>query len=68
VLRYSFEELNLHRVSVSVAGDNERAIRFFERAGFVVEAQRRQALHRDGRRWDLLIMGLLKEEWQGRMK
>jgi RimJ/RimL family protein N-acetyltransferase len=63
VLRYVFEELNLHRVSVSVAGYNEGAIRFFERAGFVTEVQRRQAIHRNGRRWDLLVMGLLREEF-----
>jgi RimJ/RimL family protein N-acetyltransferase len=66
VLRYVFEELNLHRVSVSVAGYNERAIRFFEQAGFLAEVKRRQAIHRNGRRWDLLVMGLLKEEWQGK--
>jgi RimJ/RimL family protein N-acetyltransferase len=50
-------------VSVSVAGYNEGAIRFFERAGFVTEVQRRQAIHRNGRRWDLLVMGLLREEF-----
>jgi RimJ/RimL family protein N-acetyltransferase len=66
VLRYIFEELNLHRVSASVAGYNEGAIRFFERAGFVTEVQWRKAIHRDGQRWDLLLMGLLREEWQSR--
>ena len=64
VLRYAFEELNLHRLTISVAGYNEGAIRFFERAGFVTEVVRRQAIHRNGRRWDLLMMGLLKEEWK----
>jgi RimJ/RimL family protein N-acetyltransferase len=64
ILRYAFEELNLHRVTISVAGYNEGAIRFFERAGFVTEVVRRQALQRNGRRWDLRMMGLLKEEWK----
>jgi RimJ/RimL family protein N-acetyltransferase len=64
ILRYAFEELNLYRLSISVAAYNEGAIRFFARAGFVTEVVRRQALHRNGRRWDLLMMGLLKEEWK----
>jgi RimJ/RimL family protein N-acetyltransferase len=66
VLRYIFEELNLYRVAVSVAGYNEGAIRFFERAGFVTEVRWRKAIHRNGRRWDLLHMGLLRDEWQSR--
>jgi RimJ/RimL family protein N-acetyltransferase len=38
-------------------------LRFFEKAGFIVEVRRRQALNRDGRRWDLLHLGLLQQEW-----
>jgi RimJ/RimL family protein N-acetyltransferase len=43
---------------------NDRAVRFLERAGFVVEVRRRQAIHRDGKRWDALKLGLLREEWK----
>jgi len=35
-----------------------------KKSGFVEEVRRRKALDRDGRRWDLLIFGLLKDEWQ----
>ncbi len=59
ILRYAFDELNLHRLSVSVPEYNQAALRFFEQAGFVPEVRRRQAIHRDGRRWDLLMLGLL---------
>ncbi len=34
----------------------------YEEAGFVVEGRVRQCLNRDGRRWDMLCMGILKEE------
>jgi len=63
-LRYAFDELNLHRVSLSVFEYNPRAIRSYEKAGFVVEGRARQFLNRDGRRWDLIYMGILREEWE----
>jgi RimJ/RimL family protein N-acetyltransferase len=63
ILRYAFTELNLHRVSLDVFEYNSRAIRCYEKAGFVVEGRARQFLHRDGRRWDLIYMGILNDEW-----
>jgi RimJ/RimL family protein N-acetyltransferase len=64
ILRYAFTELNLHRVSLDVFEYNLRAIRSYEKAGFVVEGRARQFLNRDGRRWDLIFMGILREEWE----
>ena len=63
LLRYAFDELNLYRLTALVPEYNRDALRFFEKAGFVIEVRRRQALNRDGRRWDLLHLGLLQEEW-----
>ena len=65
-LRYAFLELNLHRVSLGVFSYNPRAIRSYEKAGFVLEGRERQAIHRDGNRQDALIMGILREEWFAR--
>jgi RimJ/RimL family protein N-acetyltransferase len=62
-LRYAFTELNLHRVSLDVFEYNPRAIRSYEKAGFKHEGRLRDALHRDGRRWDMLYMGILRDEW-----
>jgi RimJ/RimL family protein N-acetyltransferase len=64
VLRYAFDELNLYRLAAETAEYNTAALRFLERAGFVVEVRRRQAVQRDGQRWDLLMLGLLRGEWQ----
>jgi RimJ/RimL family protein N-acetyltransferase len=63
-LRYAFAELNLHRLEAIVPEYNQAALRLFERAGFVPEVRQRQALARDGRRWDLLRLGILKQEWE----
>ena len=63
LLRFAFAELNLYRVSASVQEYNEAGIALLKKFGFVEEVRRRQALDRDGRRWDLLVFGLLKDEW-----
>jgi len=64
LLRFAFAELNLFRMSANVPEYNEGAIALLKKFGFVEEVRRRQALERDGRRWDLLVFGLLKDEWQ----
>jgi RimJ/RimL family protein N-acetyltransferase len=64
MLRYAFHELNLHRLGAPVFEYNERGRRMLERAGFREEVRRRQFIHRDGKRWDLIRMGLLRAEWE----
>ncbi len=34
-----------------------------ERCGFVEEGRMRQAIYRDGRYLDMIVMSLLKEDW-----
>jgi RimJ/RimL family protein N-acetyltransferase len=63
ILRYAFLELNLRRVALDVFEYNPRAIRSYEKAGFVYEGRVRDYLWREGRRWDLIFMGILREEW-----
>ena len=64
LLRFAFAELNLFRVSAIVAEYNEGALALLKQFGFVQEVCRRKSLERDGRRWDLLVFGLLNEEWR----
>ena len=64
ILRYAFTELNLHRVSLTVFEYNPRAIRSYEKCGFRMEGRAREAFQREGRRWDMLHLGVLREEWQ----
>jgi len=65
LLRYAFTELNLKRVSLTVFEYNPRAIRSYEKAGFRHEGHLRSILNREGRRWNEVYMGILREEWLG---
>lgn len=66
ILRYAFTELNLWRVTLGTFEYNPRAIRSYEKAGFTLEGRCRKNLLRDGKRWDTLLMGILREEWEKR--
>ena len=63
---FAFRELNLHRVGLTVISYNAAAIRAYERVGFVQEGVRREAIHRDGKRYDEILMGILRAEWEQR--
>lgn len=63
LLRFAFCEVNLRRVTLSVFEYNPRAIRSYEKAGFRHEGRLRKVLNKEGRRWDVLYMGILRDEW-----
>lgn len=63
LLRFAFTEVNLRRVSLNVFEYNPRAIRSYEKAGFCHEGRMRKVINKEGRRWDMLFMGILREEW-----
>jgi RimJ/RimL family protein N-acetyltransferase len=63
MLRYGFTELNLHRVALTVYEYNSRGIRSYEKCGFKHEGRIREFILRDGKRWDMLHMGILRQEW-----
>jgi RimJ/RimL family protein N-acetyltransferase len=63
MLRFGFDELNLHRILLTVFSYNPRAIHLYEKLGFTLEGRYREHLLRDGQRYDMLIYGLLRHEW-----
>ena len=62
---YAFNVLKLHRLSVRVVKYNARAIRAYEKCGFVVEGTEREAAFVDGIWHDDIIMGLLARDYVG---
>lgn len=68
MLSHAFTRLALHRVALTVFQFNERAVRSYEKCGFVVEGRAREAIFRDGRYWDEIHMSVLAEEWEARQR
>lgn len=62
-VQYAFMELGAQRVSLGLHEYNPRALRAYEKAGFQLEGRTRQDMMREGRRYDSLWMGILREEW-----
>ena len=62
VQQYAFHELGLHRLSVRVVDYNRRAIRAYEKCGFVIEGREREAAFVDGQWHDDVMMGILDRE------
>lgn len=63
LLKHGFSTLNLHRIGLRVFEDNPRAIRSYEKAGFVHEGRQRQAEFHKGQFYDVIMMSVLRPEW-----
>ena len=63
LLRFAFEEMNLHRVYLRVFEDNERGVRAYQKSGFRLEGRLKEANYRKGRYYDELVMGILGDEF-----
>jgi RimJ/RimL family protein N-acetyltransferase len=63
MMRHGFEEMSLHRIMLRVYDYNERAAKSYLKLGFVDEGRMREAHFRHGKRHDVLLMGILADEF-----
>ena len=63
IVGYAFGELDLNRVELTTAQENERAIRCYEKVGFVREGLKRQDRIVEGRFGNTVMMSILRDEW-----
>lgn len=66
IVAYGFRILNLNRVYLRTFGGNLKNIRINERIGFRFEGVQRQAAMCHGELTDVILMGLLREEFDSR--
>ena len=64
LLRYAFMTLNLNRIYLRVFENNLRGINSYRAIGFVEEGRMRQAKFSEGAYLDILLMSVLRSEWQ----
>jgi UDP-4-amino-4,6-dideoxy-N-acetyl-beta-L-altrosamine N-acetyltransferase len=62
---YGFRELNLHRIDLRVLAGNDRALKLYRGLGFRDEGVLRRAVFKDGEFRDVVVLGLLEDEFEG---
>lgn len=63
ICRFGFRDLDLHRIELTVAEFNARAIRCYQKVGFTIEGRLRDHRYVAGRYYATLCMGLLRDEF-----
>jgi len=63
LLKVGFDRLNLNRIYLQVFDSNPRAVRAYEKVGFVHEGRLRQDIFLNGNYVDVLMMSVLRSEW-----
>ena len=61
---YGFNELNLHKITAEALSANISSQRCLEKNGFKQEGTLREEMYVDGDYMDILLYGILKEEWK----
>lgn len=61
-VHYCFNYLNMHRLWLLVLDFNKAAHHVYEKVGFVEEGRYREAIFRDGKYCDYILMSLLRKE------
>ena len=62
--KYCFDYLNMHRVWLAVLDTNEAGRRLYESEGFEVEGRYREAIFRDGKYHDYILMSILEQQYR----
>jgi RimJ/RimL family protein N-acetyltransferase len=66
LIDWVFRIQNYERIWLDTWATNERAIRCYKAVGFVEEGRQRRHIYFDGHYVDVVLMGLLREEWDSR--
>ena len=58
VLAAAFDKLRLHTVKLEVLEHNARALGFYKKSGFTEEGRLKEFVLKNGRRYDVIVMGI----------
>ena len=68
LLKFAFFEMNLHRINESILDFNIASQKLFEKVGYKREGVKRKAVYKNGEYHDLIIYGILKEDYIEKIK
>lgn len=63
LVKFAFNQLNAHRVALTVVSENERAIKCYTKAGFVECGREHEATYYNGHYCDNITMEILRKNW-----
>ncbi|KAK8071760.1 acyl-CoA N-acyltransferase [Apiospora saccharicola] len=66
-LTWAFKWADLHRVEISAASYNERAVKLYAKLGFTLEGRQREAVFMNGAWYDIVSFGMLRREWEAQV-
>lgn len=64
LLHHAFNQMNLYKIYLRVFELNKRGIRCYEKCGFKEEGRLRQNYFYNGKYYDVILMGILKNEFE----
>lgn len=64
LLKYAFQEINLHKISLTVLEYNANAIKLYKSCGFTQEGLLREQFWVNGKYENVFLMGLLRNEYK----
>jgi RimJ/RimL family protein N-acetyltransferase len=67
LVEYGFKTLNLNRMQLETYEFNTRALKSYQKVGFIEEGLRRKAIYINGSYHDCIMLGLLRSEWENKI-
>ncbi|CAM4438660.1 GNAT family N-acetyltransferase [Paenibacillus tarimensis] len=65
IVEWLFAHTNVHRIWLDVKDFNLRALHVYRSSGFTIEGTLRDAVLRDGKYESLIVMSILRTEYEG---
>lgn len=63
LLNHAFNELNLRKIESHVYSYNARSLAYSLHCGYKIEGRKRRHVFKNGRYWDLFVLGLFKKDF-----
>ena len=63
ILSYVFDDLKLNKLCYEVLAFNDLVVKIHQKYGAKIEGVLRQHIYKNGEFYDVIVMGILKEEW-----
>jgi RimJ/RimL family protein N-acetyltransferase len=64
LLEYAFNTLNLRKICSEAYAFNKRSVHYSLHCGYKIEGKKRKQVFKNGKYWDVIQLGLFKEEWE----